>query len=143
MRLSRLIEGSPSAGRDDTVLDAVRIIADHKVGAIAILEDGRIIGIFTERDVLRRVILAGRDAASTTLGEVMTTPVHTVTKDVPIGEATSLLNRHGIRHLPLVEGDGKYIGMLVLRHLHDEIMARLERRVNDLTTWLMADSLGG
>jgi len=143
MGLIRLIQQSPKTGPDTTVAEAARVMAEGNVGSMAVVEGERIVGIFTERDLMRRVVVEGLDPANTPLGEVMTSPVHSVTDETSIREATRLMRTHHMRHLPVVDDDGDYVGMLALRHLHNEIMLGLERRVHDLTTWLMDDSLGG
>jgi CBS domain-containing protein len=143
MGLSRLIEERPRSTPDTTVADAVSVMAQGNVGSTAILEDDRVIGIFTERDVVCRVVLKGRDPATTPLKDVMTSPVHSVVDGTSLRDATTMMRRHHMRHLPVVDADGKYLGMLALRHVHNEIMRGLERRVHDLTTWLMDDALGG
>lgn len=143
MGLIRLIEESPKTGPDTTVAEAARIMAEGNVGSMAIVEGSRIVGIFTERDLMRRVVVKGKDAAATPLSEVMTSPVHTVTDDTSIRDAAALMRRHHMRHLPVLDESGDYVGMLALRYLHNEIMRGLERQVHDLETWLMDDSLGG
>jgi len=143
MGLRRLIEESPKTGPDTTVAEAARIMSQGNVGSMAVVEGKRIVGIFTERDLMRRVVVEGLDPAATALRDVMTSPVYSVTDETSIQEATRLMRQHHMRHLPVVDDNGDYVGMLALRYLHNEIMLGLERRVHDLTTWLMDDSLGG
>lgn len=143
MGLIRLIEESPKTGPDTTVAEAARMMTSFNDGSMAVVEGSRIVGIFTERDLMRRVVVEGLDPASTPLSEVMTSPVFSVTDETSIREATKMMRTHHIRHLPVVDERGDYVGMLALRYLHNEIMLGLERRVHDLTTWLMDDSLGG
>lgn len=143
MGLSKLIDESPKTGPETTVAEAVKQMSQGNVGSMAIMDGDKIVGIFTERDLMRRVVGEGKDPATTTLKEVMTSPVYSVTDDTSLTVATDLMRKHHMRHLPVLDADGNYVGMLALRHLHNEIMRGLERRVHDLTTWLMADSLGG
>jgi len=143
MGLIRLIEQSPKAGPDATIAKTVALMAEENVGAIAVVEEDRVIGIFTERDLLRRVVVEGQDPATIPLSDVMSSPVHTVNDETSLSDAARLMRIHHMRYLPVLDEGGKYVGMLALRHVHNEIMRGLERRVHDLTTWLMTDSLGG
>ncbi len=143
MSLMKLLEASPKAGPDTTVADAVQQMTKGNVGSMAIIENDKIVGIFTARDLMRRVVAAGLDPSATPLREVMTSPVHTVVDETSLTEAAELMRRYRFRHLPVLDAKGDYEGMLALHQLHNEIMRGLERRVHDLTTWLMADSLGG
>jgi CBS domain-containing protein len=100
-----------------TVIEAARWMADKKIGCILITDDeGRPAGIFTERDLMTRVVVPGADPNRITLEEVMTTEVFTATKDAPVKDMRRELQARHIRHLPVVEGE-KAIAMLSLRDL--------------------------
>ncbi len=96
---------------DATVQEAARLMHDHRIGALAVAEGPAIRGIFTERDVLWRVVAAGRDAASTRVRDVMTPDVLVVRPDRTVDEIEAILMHHRIRHLP-VAGDDGLLGML-------------------------------
>jgi CBS domain-containing protein len=97
------------------------------MGAAAVIDEhGVVAGIFTERDVMTRVALTGRDPHKVPIVEVMTTPVLMATRSTSIAEAITVMINHQKRHLPVVEDDGRLIGILSIRHV-------LERKVDELT----------
>ncbi|QDF97497.1 inosine-5-monophosphate dehydrogenase [Azoarcus sp. DD4] len=100
---------------DMTVLEASRRMTDLRVGSIMIVEDGRLHGIFTERDALVRVIASGRDPCRTKLSEVMTRDPQTISPDKPLGHAMHLMYDGGFRHVPVVDGNGRPMGMISAR----------------------------
>jgi CBS domain-containing protein len=96
---------------DATVKDAARLMHDHRIGAVVVAEGETLLGIFTERDVLWRVVAQGRDAAATLVREVMTTEVIVVRPDRDVDEIETILRDRRIRHVP-VAGDHGLLGML-------------------------------
>jgi CBS domain-containing protein len=119
------------AAPDTTVADAARLMRKGKVGAVLIVEAGRLIGIFTERDALFRVMASGLDPASTALRDVMTPDPTTVAPDETFGYALLLMHENGFRHTPVVE-DGRPVGVVSARNALDpdleEFTAEAERR---------------
>lgn len=102
-----LVAGPP----DLTVLEATRLMTEHCCGSVVVVEEGRPIGIFTERDLTRRVVAAGRDPATTALREVMTPDPDTIAADATVADALRLMDECCYRHLPVVDG-GRVIGVL-------------------------------
>jgi CBS domain-containing protein len=90
----------------DTVLAAANLMNDRGIGGVVVLEAGRLAGIFTERDVMRRVVAERRDPDTTTVREVMTAPVLTVTPETTMDEVRQLITERRIRHLPVVGAEG-------------------------------------
>ncbi len=126
-----------------TVLEAVQVMAEEGVGAVAVVDNNSVIGIFTERDVMLRVVLRDRSTHNTKLSEVMTSPVETATEDTPAQEALShMLERH-LRHLPIVKADGRLLGMLSIRNLLEHMVEGLSREVESLDQFLLNDGPGG
>jgi CBS domain-containing protein len=119
------------AGPRTSVSEAVRLMKDNGVGAVLVLQDGRLVGIFTERDAVYRVMAPGRDPTATTLGEVMTRDPKTVAPDETFGYALLLMHEHGFRHAPVVR-DGRPVGVVSARLALDpeleEFTAEAERR---------------
>jgi CBS domain-containing protein len=119
------------AGPESSVRDAACLMRDGNVGAILVVDEGRLVGIFTERDALVRVIASGRDPAAVQLREVMTRDPTTVTPDETFGYALLVMYDKGFRHLPVVE-HGRPIGVVSARHALDpdleEFAAEAERR---------------
>lgn len=100
---------------DASVREAARLMARRHIGAVLVMEEGRLDGIFTERDALYRVIAEGLDPESTTLAEVMTSQLVTLSPDDPASDAIRLMRDIGFRHLPVVEAGGRVFGMVSLR----------------------------
>ena len=114
-----------------TVTEAARLMKEGKVGAVLVVEEGRLVGIFTERDALFRVIAPGLDPAKTELRGVMTRDPTTVAPDETFGYALLLMHERGFRHTPVVE-NGRPVGVVSARHALDpdleEFAAEAERR---------------
>jgi CBS domain-containing protein len=122
--------GGASVPIDATAENAIRAMLDRHVGAVAVVdENNRVAGIFTERDVLRRLSLSGREPAQSPIREVMTTPVEMATLDTTPGQALATMVERHYRHLPIVDDDGKLLGMLSIRNV-------LQTRVDTLTRQL-------
>ncbi len=109
---------------DDTVQAAAAAMAEHRCGSILVCDGDQLRGIFTERDLLVRVVAAGRDAARTRLVEVMTREPDTIAGSKPVVEAVRRMDEGGYRHLPVVEDD-HLVGVIALRDVPLEVMARL------------------
>ena len=104
--------------RDTSVRTAAAMMAEKSLGAVMVADDGRLLGIFTERDAVNRVIAQGMDPGSTRLGEVMTRSPHTVSPDDTYGYALVLMQEHGFRHAPVVD-NGLLIGIVSARSAMD------------------------
>jgi CBS domain-containing protein len=114
-----------------TVGKAAELMASKNVGAVMVVEKERLIGIFTERDAVFRVIARGRDAQTTSLAEVMTTAPKTVDPDKTYGYALHMMHENGFRHVPVIE-NGKPVGIVSSRNALDpemeEFVAEAQRR---------------
>jgi CBS domain-containing protein len=118
----RLVTASPTA----TVMEVAQLMARARIGAIPILEDERIVGIFSERDLMTRVIVEGRDPSATVVCDAMTTEVTTAELHDTRSECLEKMQRSGFRHLPVLE-DGRLVAMLSMRDLlRDEIAEHVE-----------------
>ena len=126
-RVSELLRQKPatvhSVRRDDTVRHAILTMTENDVGAVLVLEGDRIHGIFTERDVLRRVALAGRSPGETRVHEVMTDRLVVLGPSTSVEDCMATMTRARVRHLPIVDG-AKLVGIVsigdVVRHLSAE-----------------------
>jgi len=120
-----------TAPRTTSVLEAARLMKEHEVGSVMVVDHGRLVGIFTERDALYRVMAEGRDAGSVTLADVMTAHPQTVSADKPVGHALLMMYEGGYRHVPVVK-DGRPVGMISARDALgpelQEFESELERR---------------
>jgi CBS domain-containing protein len=108
-----------TASKTETVLQAALLMKQHGKGALLVVDGTRLIGIFTERDALFRVVAQGRDAKATPLSEVMTPQPQTIHPDEPFLNAMRMMHKGGFRHLPVVEFD-RPLGMLSSRDALDD-----------------------
>ncbi|HTQ41975.1 MAG TPA: CBS domain-containing protein [Polyangiaceae bacterium] len=125
------------------VSDALRQMVRCDVGAAAVVDGQRAIGIFTERDAVFRVLLEGREPAMTPVSDVMTTPMLSVGPLDDPHDARRIMVAKGIRHLPVVDSDGRVVGMLSLRDVMADEIDDLEHQVDALTAFESADGIGG
>jgi CBS domain-containing protein len=111
-----VIEGREfvTAPKNLAVRDAARLMKSHNVGAILVVEDEKLVGVFTERDALFRVVAEGRDAGATELGAVMTPNPRTVEADSPFSLALQMMYEGGFRNVPVVE-NGRPVGLVSAR----------------------------
>lgn len=147
MKLLRIAHVPPATvGPEDTVIDAVHAMARDRVGAVAVVAkpgDGSLLGIFTERDLMLRVVQQGRSPHETKLREVMTAEVKTTPADAPASEAMSLMLSHHLRHLPIVGGDRQVLGILSIRDVLENTVDDLTRALDSMEQYITNDSLGG
>ncbi len=120
-----------TAPPETTVSAAAELMATRNVGAVMVVEDERLVGIFTERDVVFRVIAQGRDVQTTRLADVMTSEPQTVDPDKTFGYALLMMHTNGFRHVPVIE-NGKPIGIVSSRNALDpdmeEFISEAQRR---------------
>ncbi|HEX9724960.1 MAG TPA: CBS domain-containing protein [Vicinamibacteria bacterium] len=126
-----------------TVIDAVKRMGEKRVGAVAVLDNGQITGIFTERDVMMRVVLEGRDPKTTKMSDVMTKDVVTVRKEMPVGEALRLMVERHFRHLPVVGENGQVFGILSVRNVLQHTVEDLSSQLDSVVNFFSADGPGG
>ena len=116
---------------DATAEEAIRTMLDRHVGAVAVIDENhRVAGIFTERDVLRRLSLGEQDPRKTSVREVMTTPVELATRATTAAEALATMVERHYRHLPIVDDDGRLLGMLSIRNVLDAKIDTLTRQLD-------------
>ena len=101
---------------DATVFDAVKAMVEANVGALLVTDNDEVVGIFTERDYLRRIAVEGRRSRATLVHEVMSAPVICVTPETGIDESMALMTDRRIRHAPVIDG-GKLVGMVSIGDL--------------------------
>lgn len=114
-----------TAPPETTISSAARLMARKRVGAIMVVDEQRLVGIFTERDAVFRVIARGRDVEKTRLAEVMTARPKTVDPEKSFGFALLMMQENGFRHVPVVE-DGKPVGIVSSRNALDPDMEEFE-----------------
>lgn len=133
-----------AVGLEATVAEAIHKMLDHHVGAVAVVDsDFRVAGIFTERDVLRKLALSRLDPQTTSVRDLMTTPVEMATRGTGAGEAlTTMLERH-FRHLPVADDSGRLLGILSIRNLLEWRVDDLSRELEALEQYVSNDGPGG
>lgn len=119
-------EAIHSVGPDTPITECVRVMTAKKIGALIVMDDGRLTGIFTERDALNKVLAAGRDPATTSVSAVMTRDPYYISPTTTVGEAMEVITKRRFRHLPIVD-DGKVLAVV---------------SSGDLTHWLVQDQVG-
>jgi CBS domain-containing protein len=128
---------------DATVLDAIEASLPARVGAVAVVEGDSLVGIFTERDVMLKVVYKKLDASKTRIREVMTAPVISIAPTLPPREVLTLMLDKHIRHLPISE-DGKTVaGMLSIRNILQFMVNDLTENLHHMQAFIGADSPGG
>ena len=144
MELIRLGNKPPlTVAAEDTVLRAARAMTERSVGAATVIEEARVLGVVTERDVMRKVVATGRDPNTTRVRDIMSSPAVTIGLKTPVATAAAIMRNHHIRHLVVLDEHGALVGMLALRYLLYDLMDDLERTVGDLVGQIMIDGPGG
>lgn len=144
MELSRMA-GRPivSTHPRATVQEVCEVMASEGVGAVVVLDGGTLVGILSERDVVRRVAARRRDPGTTLVSDVMTSPVQTVTEKATVHGSLQLMHEGGFRHLPLLDAAGRLLGMLSVRDLLRHRIEELDQKNADLMSYISIDGPGG
>ena len=122
---------TPSA----TVFEALGQLAEHSIGALLVMEGDQLVGVVSERDYTRKVALQGRNSKETTIADIMTRNVFTVTSTTRTRDCMSLMSQKKIRHLPVVDG-AKVIGLISIRDIMDDIIADSDLTISQLTSYI-------
>jgi CBS domain-containing protein len=124
-------------------MNAVDVMARDRVGAVAVVEEGVLQGIFTERDLMLRVVQLKRNPEATSVRDVMTSEVKTVTDTCTPDEAINVMLVGHLRHLPILGSDGRVLGLLSIRALLEAKFDDLSREVSSLEQYMSNDGPGG
>jgi CBS domain-containing protein len=137
--LSQLLEAKGrevhSVAPGASVMEAIRQMAERHIGALVVLEEGRLVGILSERDYARKVVLNGRNSASTAVREIMSSPVTTVTPEQTVDDAMRLMTARRIRHLPVVRGDN-LVGVVSIGDLVKAVIEDQRHTIEDLRSYI-------
>ncbi len=137
--VSELLKGREGtlwhARPDDTVFQALQLLAEYEVGALMVMERGKVVGVVSERDYTRKVALQGRNSKETPVSEIMTRNVLYVTPDTGTRKCMALMSEKKIRHLPVIDGD-TVIGMISIRDILDDIIADHEATIAQLESYI-------
>lgn len=124
-----------SVNTETTVYDALRLMAEKGIGALLVMRAGSIAGIVSERDYARKVILAGRSSRTTTVSEIMSTPVFHATPAQSVNDAMALMTEKRIRHLPVID-QGRVLGIISIGDLVKTIIAEQEFMIGQLESYI-------
>ncbi len=120
---------------DTTVLEALELMAEKGIGAVLVLDGGRLVGIFSERDYARRGVLKGR-GVDARITELMTSPVLAITLDRPLEDCLAIMTDHRIRHLPVVEND-RVIGLISIGDVVKYVIDDQRNHISGLENYIM------
>ncbi len=133
-----------SVAVEASAADAIRLMLDRHVGAVGVVDsEGRVAGVFSERDVLRKLSLTGRNPEVTPVRELMTSAVELATISTRPGEALGIMLERHFRHLPVVDDSGKLLGMLSIRNLLEQRIDDLSHELDSLEQYVTNDGPGG
>lgn len=124
-----------SIGPDDPVLLAVRMMADHYIGALLVMRDDELVGIVSERDYARKIILQNRSSAETPVRDIMSSPVITVRPDDTTETCMRLCTERRVRHLPVVDG-AKIIGVVSIGDLVKSVIDEQSQQIEQLQRYI-------
>ncbi len=127
-----------SAAPDDTVFEAIKLMDEKGVGALAVLNDGALVGMISERDYARRVILKGRSSKNTTVKDIMSTQVYYTFPSQTVDDCMVVMSERRIRHLPVLKGD-ELIGMVSVGDLIKDIIAEQKHMIEQLEHYIAGD----
>ena|SRR5256885_15271815 len=144
MELSRIARRAFSIQPQATALEAAKMMVAEGIGAMVVLDGGgKLVGIISERDLVCRVVAKRHDPEKTMVSDVMTTAVRTITNDFSIDRALEIMHQNKFRHLPLVDGRDKVIGMVSMRALLRDRVGELSQKNADLVAFISTDGPGG
>ena len=120
--LNQKKHGVWSVGPDTTVFDAIQMMSDKNVGALPVMTGDQLMGMFSERDYTRKVVLKGKASKTTAVREIISTPVFSVTPNETVEECMRLMTEHRVRHLPVIDGD-RVVGIVSIGDLVNWIIS--------------------
>jgi CBS domain-containing protein len=124
-----------SVGPEAPVLEAIRAMAEHHVGALLVMKGDVLAGIVSERDYARKVILRGRSSSDTPVRDIMTFPVLTVSPDTSVEQCMQLVTDKRVRHLPVIDA-GRVIGMVSIGDLVKAVIAEQQQQIQQLESYI-------
>ncbi len=118
-----------------TVLEALRLMADKNIGALLVLSEGRLVGIFSERDYARKMVLHGKSSKDTPVSEIMTPKVVTIDPDRTAGECMALMTEKRFRHLPVME-NGQLLGVISIGDVVRAVVEEQQFTIKQLESYI-------
>lgn len=124
-----------SLGPEDPVLEAIELMAEHHVGAMLVMQGESLVGILSERDYARKVVLLGRSSSETPVWQIMSSPVITVTPEQSVDDCMRLMTERRIRHLPVVQ-NGRVVGVVSIGDLVKAVIEEQQRTIEQLEAYI-------
>jgi CBS domain-containing protein len=125
-----------SIAPEATVYDALVLMAKEEIGALLVMDGGRIVGVLSERDYARKIILKARSSKETHVNEIMKSPPITISGDCSVSEAMRIMTEHRIRHLPVVDPSGALLGMISIGDLVKWIITSQQQTIEQLHSYI-------
>ncbi len=138
--LNRKGRSALSVSPEVTVFEALRIMADEDVGSLLVLEGGKLVGLFTERDYARKIVLLGRSSKDTKVEEAMVASPTTVHSNCPVSEAMRVMTEGRVRHLPVVDAKGGLSGIVSIGDLVKWVITSQEAAIQQLQSYIATQS---
>jgi CBS domain-containing protein len=123
---------------DSSVFDALALMAEHDIGGVLVIDHDQLVGIFTERDYARKIVLKGLSSRNVTVGELMTTKVQTITPSDQITAVMNTMTNKRFRHLPVTD-DGKVVGIITIGDVVKAVMQEQEATIQHLANYISGD----
>ncbi len=146
MKLLQMCDETPATATPETsVAEAIHTMLDRRVGAVAVVdEEFKVVGVFSERDVLRKVALSGKDPQQMKVSEVMTMAVEMATNETTSLEALNAMLESHFRHLPIIDRNGRLLGVLSIRNILEAKIDELSQQLESLEQYVSNDdNIGG
>lgn len=138
--IAQVIEGKTgpvaTVEADNTVVSALRVMANRGIGAVLVTDNGSLAGIFSERDYARKVVLQGKDSSTTPVRDIMTSKLIHVTPDMTVDQAMQLMSEKRIRHLPVLDGAGSLIGVVSIGDMVKETIEYQQFLIKQLESYI-------
>ena len=143
MNLLKIAKPAVTVSPTASVMDAIEAMKEATVGAVLVVNDAELKGVFSERDLMLRVVLEKRNPENTLVADVMTSPVVTIRKETRPDDALQTMWDRHIRHLPVVDAEGRVEAMVSIRHLLHDKVEHLTQELDSLEAFITADGIGG
>jgi CBS domain-containing protein len=125
-----------SVRSDASVYSAIELMADKGIGALLVIDDGQLVGVLSERDYARKVILQGKSSKDTFIREIMTSSPISIRLDTSVEEAMRIMTEHRIRHLPVIDSEGKVAGVMSLGDLVKWIIMSQDHEIKQMEHYI-------